>query len=590
MGKSRRKLRKIADPFVAATPDGTRIRTSVPLTTAEHDVVQAVGSHLGSLAGGDLAARCALGVPDGKQMLRPDQVKHEHRTERKRLLTPQCSSRWAGSITRVSDDMWERQMLNRLDERVSKKRAVAAIERRLGLPARAGGYASVNERWQKRKRLDVLRARVAALDAEIASGNVNVVRGGRNQLNNRNNLDAAGLTDHAWREQWEASRMFLTADGDRNYRFGNGLIELSTDGVLTITLPAPLKHLANAPRGRFEIDAKVAFSYNADLWAAQALTGSVRYDMIYDTDRRRWYLDASWKTPTNPPPSLCELRQHSTLAVDLNAEHLCGWVIDCDGNPTGPPITVAYDSTTTTGRTNAAVRHAIITLLKTARAAGCWSITAENLNFEDARATGRETMGRGKRGKTFRRTVAGIPTAVFRDYLVSMAANFGIAVIAVDPAYTSQWGRDWLRYLQQSRHMTITSHHAAAVVIGRRAMGHSARCAYNAENGTTRPRQSTGRQVNVRNDKRPGQDLHETHISPPNIPQRDTPRKRREASLSAPAPSREDRTPQPKTGTGHTPCVSETQPRRTIRNRSQRAATVQDARPAETTNYLLPNK
>jgi hypothetical protein len=58
-----------------------------------------------------------------------------------------------------------------------------------------------------------------------------------------------------------------------------------------------------------------------------------------------------------------------------------------------------------------------------------------------------------------------------------MAANAGLAVIAVDPAYTSRWGREhWFALLQtHSSPVTASGHHAAAVVIGRRALGHRAR-------------------------------------------------------------------------------------------------------------------
>ncbi|MGO4424318.1 hypothetical protein AB4Z54_37895, partial [Streptomyces sp. MCAF7] len=62
----------------------------------------------------------------------------------------------------------------------------------------------------------------------------------------------------------------------------------------------------------------------------------------------------------------------------------------------------------------------------------------ENLGFTDARQTGRETMGRGRRGKAFRRTVVGIPTARFRERLRGMACHRGLVVVAVDPAYTSR--------------------------------------------------------------------------------------------------------------------------------------------------------
>ena len=58
-------------------------------------MLREVGEHLGALLRSDVAARCRLGVGS----------KHLGRAERKRALTPRCSSRWAGAITRTTDDM-----------------------------------------------------------------------------------------------------------------------------------------------------------------------------------------------------------------------------------------------------------------------------------------------------------------------------------------------------------------------------------------------------------------------------------------------------------------------------------------------------
>jgi hypothetical protein len=58
---------------------------------------------------------------------------------------------------------------------------------------------------------------------------------------------------------------------------------------------------------------------------------------------------------------------------------------------------------------------------------------------------------RGRRGRRFRALVAGIPTARFRDRLVQMAANRGVFVIAVDPAYTSRWAHEhWFGRLTEA--------------------------------------------------------------------------------------------------------------------------------------------
>lgn len=123
-------------------------------------------------------------------------------------------------------------------------------------------------------------------------------------------------------------------------------------------------------------------------------------------------------------------------------------------------------------RRDGRVSAAITAVLNHAQITNCSAVVIENLNFSDARAIGRDTMGRGARGKRFRRTVAGIPTARFRTRLIAMAHHRGIAVIGVDPAYTSKWGaQHWVKPLQQQTSDPVTRHHAAAAAIGRRGLG-----------------------------------------------------------------------------------------------------------------------
>src|ERR1700756_124140 len=93
------KLRPVAVPFVAAAPAGARVRVRLRVSPGDAAVLRAAGMHLGSLASADLAARCAEGRLDGKG-------KAASRGERKRALTAQSSSRWAGAITRSSEDQW----------------------------------------------------------------------------------------------------------------------------------------------------------------------------------------------------------------------------------------------------------------------------------------------------------------------------------------------------------------------------------------------------------------------------------------------------------------------------------------------------
>ncbi|WP_327253549.1 hypothetical protein [Streptomyces sp. NBC_01244] len=396
------------------------------------------------------------------------------------------SSRWAGSITRASEDQYQLSLRCLFDERASLRRTVVKIRRRLAVScgrrvAGVRGYPSQAERAQKQRRLQVLTARLAEVERQIEAGHPAIVIGGRRFSKIRHNLIDADLTATQWRERWDARRMFLTADGESGAPYGNYTITVDpADGTVTLVLPEPLRHLANAPRGRYRLACAVAFSHRQSEWLDR-ISGnrSVRYGIVCDPERGRWYLDASWSTPATVLPTPVELAAlgKRLLAVDLNTGHLAVCAVDPHGNPVGQPITIPTDLTGPTSQRDGRLRQAISELIRLARQNGCAGLAIENLGFADARATGRETMGRGKRGKTFRRTVAGLPTARFRDRLAGMAHHAGLVLISVDPAYTSRWGaQHWKQPLQQQSKTTlVTGHHAAAVAIGRRALGHGTR-------------------------------------------------------------------------------------------------------------------
>jgi hypothetical protein len=453
-------MRSISAPFVVARPAGARVKTRLRLSAADEAVVWTVGENLGGLAGADLAWRCRLGRAV------------DQRAVRKRTLTGRSSSRWAGSITRTSNDQWQRASANLTDRRIALRRANSTIQQRLAVPVgqrhgRVHGYASRAERFAKQSRLQHLEAQLAEVEGRLATGRVSVCRGGRRLAKLRQTLEDAKLTEEQWRARWRAERLFLTADGDAAYPLGNATIVVHPEQRwCELKLPALLVHLANRPGGRYRLACPVVFTHRAEEWAAQVATGAVRYDIAFDPAKGRWYLSASWRLPAVSPPSLQELRRYQTLGVDLNADHLDAWVLDASGNPIGPPHTIPLDL----DGQMAACRHgrlraAISVILRLATDGGCRSILVENLDFADARHRGRETLGRGRRGKRFRRTVAGIPTSQFRTLLAGMAAKSGLWVIAVDPAWTSVWGR---RYWQQPSSNRSSGRSPSAAITRRR--------------------------------------------------------------------------------------------------------------------------
>src|ERR1035437_6084328 len=233
----------------------------------------------------------------------------------------------------------------------------------------------------------------------------------------------------SWRRQRESARLFLTTDGEKDKAQGNETIRWHPgEGWLELKLPAPLARLAYRPHGRYRLCCPVEFSYRGGEVAAQAASGAVRYDISQDPASGRWYLDASWKTAPAPAPSLEELRRHPVVAVDVNTGHLAVAVVAADGNALGTLASIGLalaglPAATRDGR----LRAAITSIIATARQHGARAIVIEDLDFAEARAEGRERAGsrpsRGRRGRAFRRLVAGIPTGKLRDRLVQMAAH-----------------------------------------------------------------------------------------------------------------------------------------------------------------------
>ncbi|MFE7389143.1 IS200/IS605 family accessory protein TnpB-related protein [Streptomyces sp. NPDC057582] len=462
-------VRELAGSFVVPGPCGVAVRDRLGhLTSQDEKVLRAVGEHQGALASRDLKARCADGL--------------EHSADtwasRKRDLTPLSSSRIAGAITKATHDQWALARRCQAAHIQTLEAGIRTVRHRLSLPVgepgtkrAAGGYRSRSEWFRKSRRLAALEARHAAVVADRQAGRVRVVRGGRRLLNTRHHLTQARLTEDQWRERWDAERWFIAADGESGKRFGNETIRVTPDGEVSIKLPAPLAHLANAGHGRYVLTSRISFAHRGAEWADRiAANRAVAYRIHLDTQRGRWYLTASWQRPAVKTIPLETARARGMIGVDTNADHFAAYHLDRHGNPIGDPRRFPYDLSGTAAHRDAQIRHALTRLIHWARQAGVAAIGIEDLDFTTEKT--REKHGRRKR---FRQLISGIPTGRLKARLVSMAAEQGLAIVAVDPAYTSLWGaQHWQKPLVTPRR-TMSRHDAAGIAIGRRALGHPVR-------------------------------------------------------------------------------------------------------------------
>jgi IS605 OrfB family transposase len=433
------------------------------LTPHDEMVLRAVGEHQGALASRDLKDRCADG--------------HDHSAQtwaaRKRELTALSSSRIAGAITKATHDQWALARRCQATHMKTLDAGIRTLRHRLSLPIgekgtkrAAGGYRSRGEWFRKSRRLAMLEDRHAAAVRDWQAGRVRVVRGGKRLLNTRHHLTQAQLTEEQWRERW-----FLAADGESGKRFGNETIRVTPDGEVSIKLPAPLAHLANAQHGRYTLASRIAFAHRGGEWADRITANrAVAYRIHLDVERGRWYLTASWQRPAVRTVPLETARARGMIGVDTNADHFAAYRLDRHGNPVGGPRRFPYDLSGSAAHRDAQIRHALTHLINWAVRAGVAAIGIEDLDFTTEKT--REKHGRRKR---FRQLISGMPTGRLKARLVSMAAEQGLAIVAVDSAYTSVWGaQHWQEPLATPRR-NMSRHDAAGIAIGRRALGHPVR-------------------------------------------------------------------------------------------------------------------
>jgi IS605 OrfB family transposase len=501
------RLRQWRGVKPVAGPSGVAITTRLRTTAADEVVLDAVAGYVGWLRRADLA-RVVRPEPlsggldvDGRRQERRDRL-----NTRKAGLTAQSSARWANAIIAGNDDQYRLARDAQYRHIVGLRAAIATMDKRLGAPTgdtltvaqrkarrkdkSTKGYGSQAERFAKQRRVQHLRAELAKAHKERAQNRVRVVEGGRRLAATRHHLEAARLSEVQWRDGWDAARYRISANGSGDEPFGNLTITLTPDGEVSVRLPKPLEHMANATHGRYVLSGRPVFAHRGGEWVARITGGkSVSYTFTRTPGRAGRYLTASWAQPAQPywvGVEGCAAAADEVYAagpvvgVDLNDGHLAARRLDGHGNPVGAPARIDIDLSGSSARRDAQVRHAITRLIHYTGQHAITAIAVEDLDFADARATGRETMGRGRHGKRFRRSVSGIPTSVFRNRLAAKTAAAGIQLFGVNPAYSSVWGDQHWR----KPYKNVTRNQAAATVIGRRAQGFRAR----RRNGVTRTR------------------------------------------------------------------------------------------------------
>ncbi len=247
---------------VAQVPSGASATTRPRLTDGERRLLEEIEAVLTEARAYDLAQALA----------------GHKANDRYKVLVARYGihSRYAGTICVDNNALVKTRRENLVQERQSLSRAVGTLTRRLAAhpkascPCRApsrrnkkpktdgcddcqAGYANADEAAMKRRRLDILTARLAEVDRRLKERDYPVVLGGRRLANTRHHLGEPGapLDLAAWRQQWEASRAYLACCGNKGTPGGNPCLSVGLAQAggwcLTVSVPRPVQRKLGAP-------------------------------------------------------------------------------------------------------------------------------------------------------------------------------------------------------------------------------------------------------------------------------------------------------------------------------------------------------
>ena len=336
------------------------------------------------------------------------------------------------------------------------KDSIEATEKRIETLGRQMSKAKTEKRAAsckfkqvgKKQRLDVLRGKLRVAEAELAAGKPKICFGGRKDLRDGDVWK--------WRSK-RVSRIFLVGAKDDD-RFGNQSVHWDGSSI-RLRMPDSLG-------GGFKTLTGVNFRYGQTEMLRlmeRALDEKNRVAatwLLFMDDDGRWHAHV---TVDEPAPEVTTDMRHGVVAVDVNVGFLAVTIVDHWGNPTGRATLPFPPSGVPEGETAVIIGDSVRAICMRAKSLG-YGVACEDLEFSKKKAGLREF------GAAHALRLSGWAYAKFFAMLEARCAREGIDFHQVNPAYTSVIGR-----MKYARGRAMSAHHAAALVIGRRAQGHDER-------------------------------------------------------------------------------------------------------------------
>lgn len=309
----------------------------------------------------------------------------------------------------------------------------------------AAGY------YQQQRGIDALQGKLS----KLKSGDLSFCFGGKKLLRERH-----GITSESellsWKSRWHEERhdeFVLVGSSDESWGNQNCQLIPQDDGSIIghLTMPPALEG-AFGKHQQFNVPLR----YYQDEVTAALINGRTPLTYRFKRKNGAWYVFISFRLDK---PEIVTWRTQGALGVDLNADHLAATLITADGNFHGSWTMPLSLRGKTTEQRNDVIGNAVKACTELALRYGV-PVVIEDLDF---------TKKKRALDKTFpdqARMLSALAYGKTRQCFISRCARFGIELIKVNPAYSSQLGE--LKY--QDR-FGLSRHHAAAMVIARRGLG-----------------------------------------------------------------------------------------------------------------------
>ena len=453
----------------------TRIHGDQPALAAAADLFSSVARRVdAALARGEDARTVA------RTMWRPAGISAKNLDHILRQV--QAKRRSVAELAKVQvEDL--RTRIRTKERQIARKRILLMeLPRRIHeLQAASGGDARRAEKLlahlpsslhQHARRLSRLKDMLAGAERRLERPGI--CHGSRELFNKQFHLPENGYADHAaWLAEWRAARSSqFMVEGDAAYPSGSQFVRTTAreDGSfdLEVRLPPKLHHLGvrrwTTAKGDHlaAVDMKgLRFAHGADeIRMALAEGRPLSWRFLRD--------GTSWRAFVAVGQEVAERVgldwSNGALGVDLNVDHVALCHVSYDGNPLEVWRIPLATYGLTDGRRLDVVRKACAEIRAIAERLGV-PVVSERLDFRRKKA--QLTSDDGSRRA---RQLSSFAYAGFHTALRSALVRAGVRHLRVNPAYTSLIGR-----VKFARPYGLSTHAAASLSIGRRAMGLSER-------------------------------------------------------------------------------------------------------------------